>query len=298
MSRWPSVLWIVRHGESAAMLANHAATSAGQHRVALNARDMDTGLSVTGAAQAHALGSWFATLDAHARPDVILTSPYQRATDTVAALRSAGGTTPSVRILTDERLRERELGILDGLTWEGVKALHPDQAQQRELLGKFYHRPPGGESWCDVILRLRSVTEMISREHCGERVLVVGHAVVVLCMRYILEHMTETELLAVDKKAEIANCSVTSSWMCRVTPGWAAGSARRSGRTRAGGTNSISTGTTSRRCGLRGSGSSPHSPGGASRGRGRAASTTRRITCRSLMSRSRGSTSSRRAGTA
>jgi broad specificity phosphatase PhoE len=50
---------------------------------------------------------------------------------------------------------------------------------------------------------------MISREHSGERVLVVGHAVVVLCMRYILEHMTETELLAVDKKAEIANCSVT-----------------------------------------------------------------------------------------
>jgi 2,3-bisphosphoglycerate-dependent phosphoglycerate mutase len=57
---------------------------------------------------------------------------------------------------------------------------------------------------------LRSATEMISREHCGERVLIVGHAVVVLCMRYILEHMTEAELLAVDKKAEIANCSVTS----------------------------------------------------------------------------------------
>jgi len=40
-------------------------------------------------------------------------------------------------------------------------------------------------------------------------VLIVCHAVVVLCMRYILEHLTESELLAIDKKAEIANCSVT-----------------------------------------------------------------------------------------
>jgi broad specificity phosphatase PhoE len=50
---------------------------------------------------------------------------------------------------------------------------------------------------------------MISREYYGERVLVVSHAVVVLCIRYILEHLTEAELLAIDKKAELANCSVT-----------------------------------------------------------------------------------------
>ena len=31
-------------------------------------------------------------------------------------------------------------------------------------VGKFYFRPPGGESWCDVILRLRSLIEMITRE--------------------------------------------------------------------------------------------------------------------------------------
>ncbi|MEP6690741.1 MAG: histidine phosphatase family protein, partial [Gemmatimonadaceae bacterium] len=78
------------------------------------------------------------------------------------------------------------------------------------LLGKFYHRPPGGESWCDVILRLRSAVEMISREYCGQRVLLVCHSVVVLCMRYILEHMTEDEILRIDRENEVANCSVTS----------------------------------------------------------------------------------------
>jgi 2,3-bisphosphoglycerate-dependent phosphoglycerate mutase len=116
----------------------------------------------------------------------------------------------SYSLVVDERFREKEFGILDRLTAVGIREHYPEQAEFRRLLGKFFHRPPGGESWCDVILRLRSATEMISREHCGERVLIVCHAVVVLCMRYILEHMTEAELLAVDKKAEIANCSVTS----------------------------------------------------------------------------------------
>jgi broad specificity phosphatase PhoE len=57
---------------------------------------------------------------------------------------------------------------------------------------------------------LRSAVEMISREYCGERVLLVCHSVVVLCMRYLLEHMTESEILKIDKENEIANCSVTS----------------------------------------------------------------------------------------
>ena len=59
-----------------------------------------------------------------------------------------------------------------------------------------------------MILRLRSATEMIAREYRRQRVLIVCHSVVVLCMRYILEHPTETELLAIDKNADIPNCSV------------------------------------------------------------------------------------------
>ncbi len=106
-------------------------------------------------------------------------------------------------------MREKEFGILDGLTRVGIQAYHPDQAEFRRLLGKFYHRPPGGESWCDVILRLRSAIEMISREYCAERVLLVSHSVVVLCMRYLLEHMTEEQILAIDRAEEVTNCSVT-----------------------------------------------------------------------------------------
>jgi broad specificity phosphatase PhoE len=109
----------------------------------------------------------------------------------------------------DERFREKEFGILDGLTKVGIARRYPDQARLRQLLGKFYHRPPGGESWCDVILRLRSAFEMMCREYAGQRVLVVCHSVVVLCMRYIIEQLTEEQILAIDRAADVANCSLT-----------------------------------------------------------------------------------------
>ena len=77
------------------------------------------------------------------------------------------------------------------------------------MLGKFYHRPPGGESWTDVILRLRALLDTIGLHHAGKRVLVVAHQVVVLCLRYILEEMDEAQILAVDRAGDVANCSVT-----------------------------------------------------------------------------------------
>ena len=91
----------------------------------------------------------------------------------------------------------------------GITKLHPEQAGFRQLLGKFYHRPPGGESWCDVILRLRSALETISLHHGGRRVLILTHQVVVLCVRYLLENLTEDAVLAIDREKDVANCGVT-----------------------------------------------------------------------------------------
>jgi len=207
---WPDRLYVVRHGESAGNVARDAALKAGEAMIDIDVRDVDVPLSELGQRQATALGRWFGALPPNERPTVVLTSTYLRARHTAGLIvKTAGMSADSYSLIVDERLREKEFGILDRLTSVGIREHYPDQAEFRRLLGKFYHRPPGGESWCDVILRLRSVTEMISREYCGERVLVVSHAVVVLCMRYILEHMTEGELLAIDKKAELANCSVT-----------------------------------------------------------------------------------------
>lgn len=208
---WPDLLYLVRHGESAGNVAREAALAAGDLTIDLTVRDVDVPLSQLGEEQSVALGKWFAALPPDKTPNIILTSPYLRARNTAEIVAKSAGLSPDrFTLVIDERLREKEFGILDRLTRVGIEAYHPDQAEFRRLLGKFYHRPPGGESWCDVILRLRSAVEMISREYCGERVLLVCHSVVVLCMRYLLEHMTEDEILKIDRQNEVANCSVTS----------------------------------------------------------------------------------------
>jgi broad specificity phosphatase PhoE len=209
-SRWPERLWIVRHGESAGNVARDLADAAGLARIDIAERDVDVPLSPTGREQACALGRWFADLPQDERPEVVLASPYLRARTTADVMRECGGFSPDAhRPTPDERLREKEFGVLDRLTRAGIQTEHPEQAQFRRLLGKFYHRPPGGESWCDVILRLRSALDTLSLHHAGRRVLIVSHQVVVLCLRYLLEEMTEEEILAIDRAGDVANCSVT-----------------------------------------------------------------------------------------
>ncbi|PAX07869.1 histidine phosphatase family protein [Sphingomonas lenta] len=207
--RWPSALWIVRHGESAGNVAREQAYASGAHRIALTIRDVDVPLSTRGEEQARALGRWFARGEAHGRPEVMLSSPYLRARETARLFREAGGCPPDERICADERLREKEFGVLDGLTTGGIAALEPDQAAFRRLLGKFYHRPPGGESWCDVIFRLRSLMDTVALHYAGRRVMIVAHQVVVLCLRYVVENLSEEEILAIDRAGDVANCSVT-----------------------------------------------------------------------------------------
>ena len=208
--RWPSRVWIVRHGESAGNVARDAAMTSGSTHIDIADRDVDVPLSELGRHQARAVGEWFAAKAVSERPEIILTSPYLRAQTTADLIRAAGGLADeTLGPIVDERLREKELGVLDRLTRAGIEKLYPEQAEFRRLLGKFYHRPPAGESWCDVILRLRSALDTISLHHGGKRVLIVGHQVVVLCLRYLIENMTEQEILAVDAEGDVANCSVT-----------------------------------------------------------------------------------------
>ncbi len=207
---WPGHLWIVRHGESAGNVAREAALAAKLARIDLSIRDVDVPLSPLGERQADALGRWFAEMQADQQPEIVLVSPYLRARETASRIHAQGGTPMAPgRFGVDERLREKEFGVLDLLTRRGIEASFPEQARFRTTLGKFYHRPPGGESWCDVILRLRSLLDTMHLHYAGRRVLIVAHQVVVLCMRYLLEGMDEAGILAVDRGGDVANCGIT-----------------------------------------------------------------------------------------
>jgi probable phosphoglycerate mutase len=201
----PRTLTLIRHAQSAGNVANDAALAAGLPELDLATRDMDVPLSELGEEQAMRLGEWFRDATP---PTAVLASPYRRAVDTATIALAAAGL--SLPVVLDERLREREFGILDRLTKVGIEARHPEQAAARAFLGKFFHRPPGGESWADVAARVRAVLFSLRMDHEGGDVVIVTHQAVVTLFRYVLEELTEQELLRLDKAEQIANTAVTT----------------------------------------------------------------------------------------
>ena len=197
-------LWLARHAESAGNVVATRAEAEGLEVIPLDIRDADVELSSTGLEQARALGDWL-------RPrlpelDTLWSSPYARARGTLAG--ALGDQHGDRVVLADERLRDRELGVLDLLTHAGVQARFPGELARRRHLGKFYHRPPGGESWADVALRLRSFFRDFEAT-AGDRAFVMAHDAVVMVSLYVLLGWSESELLKFAQVNLVGNASVT-----------------------------------------------------------------------------------------
>jgi broad specificity phosphatase PhoE len=204
----PAELVLVRHAESLGNVADREAREHGRGRLDLDLRDADVELSETGLRQAEGLARHISSLDDAQRPTVVLSSPYRRAADT--ARRAINQSAPDLAVLLDERLRERDLGAFDRMTGIGIREAFPEEARRRQYVGKFYYRPPGGESWCDVALRVRSVLNDIRLEYDDARVWVFSHQAVIMSFRLVLEALDEQQLLDLDRQTPVANCSLTT----------------------------------------------------------------------------------------
>ncbi|WP_210437813.1 histidine phosphatase family protein [Nocardioides xinjiangensis] len=203
--RGPEQLVLVRHGESAGNIADTEARDADADRLELSARDADVELSANGEEQARTLGRWVAGIAEEERPHLVVSSPYRRAADTArAALGDLG-----IDLLLDERLRERDLGLFDGLTGKGIRGRYPEEAERRSHVGKFYYQPPSGESWADVVLRIRSLLADLREGYDGQRVWLFTHQAVIMSFRYALEGLDEAALLDIDRTTPIPNASLT-----------------------------------------------------------------------------------------
>jgi broad specificity phosphatase PhoE len=217
---------LVRHGESIANVAAAEAEARGDEVINTGFRDADVPLSSTGEEQAAALGRWISENREIVEAATIFSSPYLRAHQTILlALDDAG---LDVSVAVDDRLRDRELGILDLLTSTGVAARFPGEDERRRWLGKFYYRPPGGESWVDVALRLRSFLRDTADEapstqgssttqstsggaDSAESVLFIAtHDAVVMLFVYVCLGMSEVDLLDFASTNTVLNASVTT----------------------------------------------------------------------------------------
>ena len=203
----PKSLWLVRHGESTSNLARRKAESENLLTIDFPEREMDVPLSANGVEQSVRLGDWFA--QSSEKPNVVFSSPYLRTKET-ARLILETAKFESIEIFYDERLREREFGIFDRLTWRGSREKFPAEMEKRAALGKFYYRPPHGESWCDVAFRIRSFWRDLRDDFPEESVMIVTHEAVIRIFRYVLENLSEQEILAIDRSCDVGNCFVTS----------------------------------------------------------------------------------------
>ena len=187
-------LVLVRHGESVGNLAAAAAGEQGpgpaRPRVPRPRHPVVRQRDRAGERRSDATS---AGLPETARPQVVLGSPYVRAASTMEHVLEGWADGPAP--VLDERLRERDLGLFDGMTGQGIRDTYPEEAARREAMGKFYYRPPGGESWTDVVLRVRSVLGDVRQTYAGRRVWIFSHQAVIMAFRYLLESLSEQELL-------------------------------------------------------------------------------------------------------
>lgn len=103
-------------------------------------------------------------------PDVVLVSPLLRARATAKIIcRSISGDS-QVR----DDLVEQSFG-----DWEGRDYAVSQGAMPDDLDGMAAFRPPAGESFVDVIERVRAAMRAIEAEHAGKRLWLVAHAGVI-----------------------------------------------------------------------------------------------------------------------
>jgi broad specificity phosphatase PhoE len=225
--KWPDNLIIVRHGQSRRNVDREAARSAGAPAdFSQGVRDQDTPLTPLGEMQSLSVGvelrNRFPPKPEHENPiahkvqhhprnrplDVLYVSPYLRTRQTADKLIEGLGYKPE-HVIVDERIREIEFGLLDGLDDRGIEAKYPDEILRRKREGKYWYRAPGGESRPDVKIRIRSFLDTLVRDCRGLNVVVVCHSVVVLSFRATLERWSEDDYLQVNKENDVKNASLT-----------------------------------------------------------------------------------------
>ncbi|MGL4575380.1 MAG: histidine phosphatase family protein [Burkholderiaceae bacterium] len=180
-------LLLIRHGETA---WNALGKFQGHTDVALN----DTGL-----AQAHAAADAVARLHREQPFSGLISSDLQRAVQTAVPLAHVTGLHATV----DTRLRERNYGVLEGLTREQMAAQHSHDFAR---LFEPRHAPPQGESLAQVFDRVQAALSDLAQTHRGQRILVVCHGGVL----HMVWHIANQQWVDAAHSGHIRNASLNS----------------------------------------------------------------------------------------
>ena len=203
----PIDLVLVRHGESegnaararSKRLDDSAFTDAFRARHSSQYRLTDRGRR-----QARAAGEWIRT-NIGEDFDRYYTSEYVRAKETAALLGL-----PEAEWLSETRVRERDMGMLDSISEEEKRRMFAAELAHKER-ESYYWRPAGGESIDDVVARVRSMLDTLHREESQGKVIVVCHGEVMRAFRVAIERMGVEKFHELDRARPFGytfNCQV------------------------------------------------------------------------------------------
>mmetsp|Transcript_21900 Transcript_21900/g.66507 ORF Transcript_21900/g.66507 Transcript_21900/m.66507 type:complete len:224 (+) Transcript_21900:122-793(+) len=161
---------------------------------------LDTELDMTGRQQAGALASALASRLLHAPlATAVYSSDLSRVSETAAicvrACCSEGGGMPPIRL--DARLRERKLGLFEGLTVMEAKSKYPIE-WKRFISGQ---KVDGVEDDEQIAARVGEALRDVASKHPGCTILVFSHGGAI--------HSGIRALTGAEALREIGNCSIS-----------------------------------------------------------------------------------------
>lgn len=147
-------IYYIRHGETD---WNVAGRLQGRRDIPLNARGREQGTHC-----GHILRDLLARDRLDTASFDFVSSPFQRATETMRLLRAALGL-PADGFRIDPRLAEIAFGDWEGFTMAELRNRDPQRIAQREH-DKWHFTPPGGESYETVAARMRDWYDSLARD--------------------------------------------------------------------------------------------------------------------------------------
>lgn len=209
----PAVLVLVRHAQSARNVAkkgNVFFLDDESRKAVQGVPDHHVPITDEGRRQAEltgpALRREFGTFD------YVYHSGYRRTEETAEQLLAAwpAEERDAMRIRHHLFLRERDAGWTYDMTTAEAEAAFPWLQGYWDTFGRFFARPPGGESFADVAERVYLFLGMLFRDRARQRVLIVTHGGTMRVFRYLLERWTQEQFVARWDSEPVPNCSVTS----------------------------------------------------------------------------------------
>lgn len=117
--------------------------------------------------------------------EIIYASPFRRTKETA----EISGKEVGAKVVFDNRLCDLHLGVYHGRSKQEFYDRYPHSEE------RFKNSPPQGESWNDLLIRMRSFLEDIDKKYTGKKILIVSHMDPLWLLEGYVRGKTKKEML-------------------------------------------------------------------------------------------------------